>query len=113
MISARTLFAFAVLSAAACAVAQPSLEAPAGAIRAGSMANEILVRDTMTPVMISAHTQGCQSPQGVAPFLKAEPSGAVGQRQWQEIWVVQCGNQNYLVDVTFKETATGVTYIVK
>lgn len=112
MISARTLFAAAALLAAVSAGAQSPLEAPAGVIRAGSMTNEILARDTMAPVMISAHTKGCQSPQGVVPFLKAEPSGAVGQRQWQEVWVVQCGNQNYPVDVTFKETATGVTYIV-
>ncbi|MDO4693484.1 MAG: hypothetical protein Q4A62_02505 [Eikenella sp.] len=113
MMSARSLFAVAALLAAACAGAQTPLETPAGVIRAGSMANEILVRDTMTPVMISAQARGCQSPQGVVPFLKAEPGGAVGRRQWREIWVVQCGNQNYPVDVTFKETATGVTYIVK
>lgn len=112
MISAHTLFAAATLFAAVSAGAQTPLEVPADVIRAGSMANEILVRDTMTPVMITAQTKGCQSPQGVTPFLKAEPSGEVGQRQWQEVWVVQCGNQNYPVDITFKETATGVTYIV-
>lgn len=113
MVLMRIVWAATALLAAASAGAQTSVPNPEGAIRAGSMANEILVRDTMTPVLVSAHTRGCQNAQGVTPFLKADPSGAVGRRQWQEIWVVQCANQNYPVDITFQETATGVTYIIR
>lgn len=109
----RILWALAAALTAALAGAQPPLPAPEGAIRAGSLANEILVRDTMLPVMAGAHAQGCRSPQGVVPFVKAEPSGAEGARRWQEIWVVRCGNRNYPMEITFRETGSGVSYMIR
>ena len=107
----RILPGIAALLLAAPALAQTA-PLPEGAIRAGTLSNQILIRDTLPHIIITAQTQGCTEPQGADPFVKADPSGAVGQRQWQEIWVIRCSNQSYPVAVTFRESPTGAYYTI-
>lgn len=86
---------------------------PAGALRAGSLSNAKLVNDTMPAAVAQATARGCKNPKNVQPFVKADPSGQPGQRSWQEIWVVECQNGNYPVNITFSETPTGARYVIR
>lgn len=109
----NTLLGCALLLLAAAATAQTPPPEPAGAIRAGSLGNGKLISDTLPAAVAQAVVGGCKDPANVHPFVKADPRGQPGQRRWEEIWVVQCGNGNHPVSIEFRETPTGVGYTVR
>lgn len=76
---------------------------PKGAIQAGSLANAQLIQDAKMGVAAKVATQGCSQPETLEYFVMALPSGKVGARRWQELWVVGGCGKRYPVTLDFNE----------
>lgn len=83
------------------AIAQDQL--PEGAIQAGSLANQTLVQDTLIGVAAKTATLGCDSPEQVSPYITQNPSGEVGSRVWEELWIVEGCDQEFPLSIRFNE----------
>ena len=103
----QSLLPLACLCMATALSAEPM---PAGAIETGTLSNEKLLSDTLPQAIILAGGKGCQNPQHFQPYIKAQPTGKAGSRVWQEIWLIQCQNGNYPIEIRFQEDATGVSF---
>jgi len=78
-------------------------------LQKGSLANEILIRDTLLPAYAAASAkQGEEIPMDtmVEPFLSKAPTGGPGRMTWQEIWVFQTRPKT-AVRITFTEDGKG------
>jgi hypothetical protein len=106
-------------AAAATAAADPaptgSLKLPPGVVQAGSLANEILIRDTMMAVQTKVYALGCDKPETIKQFYVVSlPTGPEGLQTWQEKWIVAGCGQEYPVDITFRlDGHGGAFYDVK
>jgi len=78
-------------------------ELPAGVLRAGTLANQNLVRDTMVGVVVQVSLRGCDKPMAFRPYVLAMPTGPVGSRHWVEEWVVSGCNREYPLTIDFSE----------
>lgn len=95
------------LLAAGIAVFSYADSMPKGAIRNGTLGNQILVRDAMTVAVAQAATMGCDQVKDGRFFIEKEATGKPGKRTWKEIWQVQCNNGNYNVGMTFTQSPKG------
>lgn len=103
----RTLFLASAMALCVSAMAQGQARKTPSAqpkpIQQGTLANEKLQSDAMMGVATKAGMLGCKKITNVQPFVTRMPSGAVGSRHWQEMWVVQCGAAKHNVVIDFKE----------
>jgi len=76
---------------------------PAGALRAGTLANQKLVRDTMAGVVVQVSLRGCDKPTAFRPYVLKMPEGPAGSRHWVEEWVVSGCNREYPLTIDFSE----------
>lgn len=83
------------------ALAQDQL--PEGAIRAGSLANQTLIQDTLVGIAAKTTTLGCETPEQVLPYITQLPTGEEGSRVWQELWVVQGCDREFPINLRFNE----------
>ena len=90
----------ALLALTATAQAAPL---PKGAIQAGSLANQKLIRDAKMGVASKVATLGCSKPETLQFYVMSLPAGAVGARRWQELWVVAGCEKHYPITVDFSE----------
>lgn len=97
----KRLFPTTYLAAllAGAAIASP----PPGALQAGTLANQKLIRDAMVGVAAEMGIRGCAKPEGVQPYILAQPQGKPGSRFWRETWVVTGCGQAYPVRIEFRE----------
>ena len=65
-----------------------------------TLANKILIANTMAGLMRLEHLQ--TEPQ-VVKFVTQQPVGKVGARIWQEMWIVNLENIPTQYVITFKE----------
>jgi hypothetical protein len=78
---------------------------PPGVIQKGSLANEILIRDTMIGVAAKLAQFGCHNPENIKEFyVVARPTGPDGAMIWKEKWIVTGCGKEYPVNITFNQT---------
>lgn len=96
----KPLLAAALLAVSAMANATPL---PKGAVQAGTLANEQLIRDAKMGVAAKVAAQGCSQPDTLDFYVMSSPAGPVGTRTWQERWVVGGGGKRYPVTLDLSE----------
>lgn len=80
---------------------------PDGAIKKGSLANAKLIADAKLGVAAKVGAMGCSKPERLESFIVAMPTGATGQQEWKELWVVSGCNSKYPVNIDFREAGEG------
>lgn len=86
---------------------------PEGAIKAGSLSNQKLIKDAMLGVAGKVAILGCDKPEGFKPYVLAMPQGKKGLEYWEELWVVKGCKTTYPVKIKFQLDATGASYRIK
>ena len=104
-IMCAVLFAATALTAWAAQAQEPPQDAlPAGVVQRGTLADPRLRHDALMGALATVSAWGCNKPETMAPYMLALPTGEVGQREWQERWMINgCGRQ-YAVDIRFHES---------
>ena len=80
---------------------------PKGTIKKGTLANDKLVADAKMGVAAKVGVMGCTKPERSEPYVVAMPTGAPGQREWKELWIVSGCNSKYPVHIDFRESGSG------
>ncbi|AXE32573.1 hypothetical protein DK842_05185 [Chromobacterium phragmitis] len=83
---------------------------PPDALQTGTLANQKLIRDAMMGVAAEMGTRGCAKPEGVQPYVLAQPQGEPGSRFWREAWVVTGCGKEYPVRIEFREDGQESAY---
>ncbi|MGE8286707.1 MAG: hypothetical protein ACN6RG_02030 [Stenotrophomonas sp.] len=104
--TALLVLAGSLLAAPFAAQAAPpaATTAPAGTVQQGTFASEQLQKDVLQHMYVLLRNDGCQELLNVVPFLRAQPEGEMGSRNWSETWVFECSNGRDEIDARFQET---------
>ena len=96
------------------AASQAEEQLPPGVIQAGSLANEILIRDTMQGVAAQLVKLGCDSPERIRAFYVVSlPVGPDSAKVWKEKWIVDGCGQQFPVAITFTRSGPhGTIYVI-
>ena len=96
--------ALMIVGGAAVAAPAGAEQLPSGVIQAGSLANDILIRDAMTGVAAKIATLGCNQPQNVKHIYVVNlPEGQIGLQHWRERWIVAGCGREYTMDLVFQQ----------
>ena len=76
----------------------------------GTLTNEKLRNDVMQDLVRAFK---CQKIEHVQPLVTKKPTGDVGAKSWQEVWLVLGCGKSYSVTLFFKEENSGVSYEIK
>jgi hypothetical protein len=106
----RLILAIGLLGCLSSCVA-PSAKSPPpeGTIRAGSLANQKLIRDTTMGAFKALQAKGYDmlGDHHIQPYVVSLPSGQPGSRKWTERWYITVKGQKFPVTIDFKESGTG------
>ncbi|MCG3150499.1 MAG: hypothetical protein PCFJNLEI_03985 [Verrucomicrobiae bacterium] len=80
----------------------------AAGIPAGSLANEILIRDALPTALLFAGGLGCAAPQGIQRVeVLRQPEGPSNGMRWEERWFISGCGKELPVDLVFQEDGRG------
>jgi hypothetical protein len=92
-----------------CVAPATKLPPPEGTIRAGSLANQKLLRDTTAGAFKALQAKGYDmlGDHHIQPYVVSLPSGQPGSRKWTERWYVAVKGRKIPMTIHFKESGTG------
>jgi len=71
----------------------------------GSIANEVLQKDTLLEVRTALNSLGVDfnEQESIDRFILDFPKGDQGKRSWKELWIIKIKSNYFFIPITFKE----------